>query len=426
MTMFCSALKRGAGIDLYRRPFWKNHARWRQRIVPPYIEWLGFGDHSERWSDSWLGGADLVELIGRETGTSEFDAYVAEMREEAKMLDTPDERKMPGACTQLLTSKPGESPQGDASEKNMLSVYPAVGWAAIRSDREDRERDIAMIFRSSPFGSVSHSHANNNDFILHVGGRVMAMPSGYYSGYASDHHAHWVWHTKSHNCVTLSDAPQLMRSHDSQGAVENAFEDERLVYFRGTADRSYADRADRCRRHVLFVKEQQYFIMVDEFAAKAGIASSLQWNLHSWNDYDVNEERRQFQTRRGDSVLRGFFMHHKNGFFTLTEGWDPPPMKGKDDSHWHPQYHLRFTPSGIESPRRNLGVVLTMTHEHLEAPKVETSRVGDTEVAVVGEDLVLVNQGAGILYESYQSDALILVSSGNQCYEVTDSGLRAR
>jgi hypothetical protein len=423
MTMFCSALKRGAGIDLYRRPFWKNHALWRKWIVPPYIEWLGFGDHSERWSDSWLNGADLVALIGNETRSSEFDDYVAELREEARLMDTPDERKMPGVCTQLFTASGGDTESSLSEDNAMLRVFPTVGWAAIRTDIQDRERDIAMIFRSSPFGSVSHSHANNNDFILHVGGRAMVMPSGYYAGYGSDHHAHWVWHTKSHNCVTLSDAPQLMRSPDSTGAVENVFEDDRLIYFRGTADKSYSDRAERCRRHLIFAKAQQYFVMVDEFVAKAGIASALQWNLHSWNEYEVNEERRLFQLRRGDSALRGHFMHHKNGFISLTEGWDPPPMKGKDAGQWHQQYHLRFTPSGIESQTRNLGVFLSMSHEHLDAPIVETERVGETEVAHVGGDLVLVNQGGKLAYETYESDALVLLSLAGRRYEVRDNGI---
>lgn len=425
MTMFCSALKRGAGIDLYQRTFWKNHARWRQWVVPPYIEWQGFGDHSERWADAWLNGAALVALIGRETGTSEFDNYVQALRAEARLMDTPDERKMSGVNSQLFTADEPETQPERPVDGQMLRVFPAVGWAAVRADLSDCDRDIAFIFRSSPFGSVSHSHANNNDFILHVGGRVMAMPSGYYSGYGSDHHAHWVWHTKSHNCVTLSDAPQLMRSHESLGAVENAFEDDRVVYFRGTADKSYGDRADRCRRHVLFVKEQQYFVMVDEFKAKPGVASSLQWNLHSWNEYEVNEERRLFQIRRGDSVLRGHFMHHKNGFFSLTEGWDPPPMKGKDNAQWHQQYHLRFTPSGIETPARNLGVILSMGHEHLDAPVVETELVEDTEVGHVGGDLVLVNQGNDINYKTYKSDALILLSTGGRRYEVRDDGVVA-
>lgn len=423
MTMFCSALKRGAGIDLYKRTFWKNHAEWRQWVVPPYIEWMGFGDHSERWADTWLKGADLVSLIGRETGTTQFDDYVEELREEALLLDTPEERKLPGVTSQLFTAKELEQKEEHVDNGKMLKVYPAVGWAAIRTDLKDRERDIAMIFRSSPFASVSHSHANNNDFILHVGGRVMAMPSGYYAGYGSDHHAHWVWHTKSHNCVTLSDAPQLMRSPDSAGAVDHAYEDDRLIYFCGTADKSYSDRADRCRRHVIFVKGQQYFVMVDEFVAKAGVASALQWNLHSWNEYEVNEERRIFQIRRGDSILRGHFMHHKNGFFALTEGWDPPPMKGKDDSQWHQQYHLRFTPSGIETPVRNLGVILSLGHEHLDVPNVSTELVGQTEVAHVGDDLVLVNQGEGIDYEGQVSDALISLTIEGHPYVVRDQGI---
>ena len=76
MTMFATALKRGAGVDLYRRPFWKNHARWRRYCLPPYAEWMGFGDHTERWASAWRSNADLVDLIGRETETGEFSPYV--------------------------------------------------------------------------------------------------------------------------------------------------------------------------------------------------------------------------------------------------------------------------------------------------------------------------------------------------------------
>ena len=67
----------------------------------------------------------------------------------------------------------------------MLKVFPTVGWVALRTKLEaefDGAGDVAFVFRSSPLGSISHSHANNNDFILHVGGRVMAMPSGFYGG----------------------------------------------------------------------------------------------------------------------------------------------------------------------------------------------------------------------------------------------------
>ncbi len=383
MTMFTSALKRGTGIDLYRRPFWQNHARWRQWCLPPYAEWMGFGDHSERWATSWNNNADLVDLISRETGSGEFNDYVADFRRIAQTLTTPPERQLSGVNAQLLLA-PAPVEKIDAPEQDrLLRVFADTGWAALRSDRAKPERDIAFIFRSSPYGAISHSHANNNDFILHAGGKVLAMPSGYYAGYGSDHHAHWVWHTKSHNCLTLSDASQLMRSPESVGHIANPYEDEHLTYFCGIADQSYQDRATRCRRHVVYLKEPQCFAMVDEFVARENVVSSLQWNIHSWNPFTVDEDRRAFSLERENSSLTGHFLWGGNGFFSLSEGWDPPPMTDKGGGQWAMQYHLRYTPSGLVE-KRNLGVILCPGHKHLEKAAVQTRREGTTEVAQIG------------------------------------------
>jgi len=422
MTMFASSCKRATGVDLYRRPFWGNHARWRQWCLPPYAEWMGFGDHSERWASGWHSNADLVDLIGREIKTGEFTAYVEAFRREAEQLDTPAERQMPGANAQLFLAPSPPAAQPAASSSTALRTFPGAGWAALRTDLCDPARDVAFIFRSSRFGSYSHSHANNNDFILHAGGRVLAMPSGYYSGYGSDHHAHWVWHTKSHNCLTLSDAPQLMRSHDSAGAIDHPFEDDRLAYFRGTADASYADRATRCRRHVLYFKEHTCILLVDEFVAQPGIVSALQWNIHSWDQFAVDEEQRSFLLEREGSSLEAHFLYHHNSFFSLGEGWDPPPMKGKENSQWHQQYHLRFTPSGLIE-RRNLGVILCPGHAHLQRAQAQTERIGPAEVARIGDDLILVNQGGAMECEDLQGDDLILLRVGGRRYAVGDDGL---
>ena len=423
MSMFATALKRGVGVDLYRRPFWKNHARWRQYCLPPYAEWMGFGDHTERWAGTWRSNADLVDLIGRETGTDEFTEYVKAFRAEAERMQTPKERRSSGVTSQLfLAAHEKESPPADAVDST-FRVFPAAGWAAVRTDPDDPARDIALIFRSSPLGAISHSHANNNDFILHAGGKVMAMPSGYYAGYGSDHHTHWVWHTRSHNCVTLSDASQIMRSHNSRGKIENAFEDERLIYFVGNADASYSDRAERCRRHVFFLRAQSCFVMIDEFAAVPGIDSALQWNIHSWNRFAVDEQERTFLLEREGSSLEAHFMYHNNAFFSLSEGWDPPPMRtGKNESQWHQQYHLRFTPSGLVS-RRNLGVVLCPGHGSLDRAKVQTERSGETEVARIGEDLVLVGGRDGVAYDGLHSNGLALLVVQGRGYELRDEGI---
>jgi len=425
MTMFATALKRGVGVDLYRRPFWQNHARWRRWCFPPYAEWMGFGDHSERWRGTWEANAGLVAHIDRETGMHEMADYVAAFRREAATLDEPEDRRLPRLSARDYLAEPAGERPAPPAEEGVLRVFPGAGRAAIRTDIHDPTRDIALIFRSSPFGAISHSHAANNDFVLHVAGRCMVMPSGYYAGYGSNHHVHWVWHTRSHNCLTLSDAGQIDRSHDSVGAVENAFEDERVAYFRGTADASYADRARRCRRHVAWLKAHSCFVMIDEFVAVPGIVSALQWNAHSWDEFAVDEEARSFRVDRAGSALIGHFMYHHNAFFSLSEGFDPPPAAAKDNRQWLNQHHLRFTPAGLVNAR-NLGVVLCPAHAGLEPAPVRTERADNAEIARIGGDLVAVNMGGALDVEGIDSDALAILRLDDHLYEVGDDGLIPR
>lgn len=419
MTMFASLLKGATGIDLYRKPFWRNHARWRYFCFPPYVEWMGFGDHSEKWADTWNNNANLVDVIARQTGAGEYAPYVEAFREEAKDLDQVEERAMPGVLSQLLTAPEMPDTRGEIEGRDrVLNAFHDAGWAAFRSDPDDRDRDVAMVFRSSPYGAISHSHANNNDFILHVGGKVMAMPSGYYAGYGSAHHAHWVWHTKSHNCVTLSDASQLMRSPDSRGRLGAPYEDDRIAYVCGIADESYADRAERCRRHVVYLKASGCFVMVDTFTALPGVASSLQWNIHSWNRFEVDESAKAFTLRRDGATLRGTFLCSSNSFFSVTEGWDPPPTARKTgDPEWQQQYHLRFTPVGIETKARHLGVVLAAGHVHLQPASVTTSWDGETETASIGDDSVRVASPGG--------DRVAELTVGGRHYVVRDDRIEA-
>jgi len=204
--------------------------------------------------------------------------------------------------------------------------------------------------------------------------------------------------------------------------VECVFEDARVAYLRGQADLCYGDRAQRCRRHIVLLKAQTCFLMIDEFQAQPGINSALQWNLHGWAPFLVDEEQRTFLLEREGSSLRGHFLYHLNSFFTLSEGWDPPPEAGKQNDQWQMQYNLRFNPMGLAG-RMNLAVVLCPGHTQLKPPAVETQRVGATEVAKIGPDLACVNQGQGIEYENLRSTALAMLVVQGTHYEITDQGV---
>ena len=136
-----------------------------------------------------------------------------------------------------------------------------------------------------------------------------------------------------------------------------------------------------------------------------------------------DEEARTFLLERDGSSLEGHFMYHNNAFYSLSEGWDPPPMRtGKDGSQWHQQYHLRFTPSGLVG-RRNLGVVLCPGHGSLDRAEVQTERSGETEAARIGDDLVLVGGRDGVAYGNHRSDGLALLVVLGRRYELGDAGV---
>lgn len=426
MTMFATSLKNMAHVDLYKRPFWLNHARWRQWCWPAYAEWIGFGDHTEKWDVTWKENINFIKIIAGQCETNEFDAYITNLQDELKNCSSPDNRKSININTQVFLLNALKGQNQIKSENTQLKVFPEVGWAAIRSEVNNNKEDVGLIFRSSPYGSISHSHANNNDMILHVGGKVITMPAGYYDGYGSPHHIHYTWHTKSHNCLTLSGAGQLIQNYDSVGYIINSFEDENITYFCGNADKSYSDRAKKCRRHVVYHKKNHYFVIVDEFISIEINSSAVEFNLHSWSKFKVDEEAKSFEVAREDSGIKGYFLFHFNSFFTLTEGWDPKPKIDEVRSQWWPmQYHMKFTTCGY-SKKRNLTTVLLPFHQKLKAPVINTIRDGETEIAHVGNDIVWSNQlmvastsGGGII-----SDALAVIKTNNTLYHIRENGVQ--
>ena len=103
------------------------------------------------------------------------------------------------------------------------------------------------------------------------------------------------------------------------------------------------------------------------------------------------------------------------------------------------QFHLRFTlansgpdPLAPEEEQRvngsqNLGVILCPSHQDLPEATVTTERVNGVEVAIVGNDLVMVNQSIGgtseMVFDRLQTDALALLIVQGHRYEVRDRGV---
>jgi len=403
--MFITTLDRGIGVNLFERPFWKNNVRWRMQTAPFYSKKiLSFGDGSSPMRGLWRMTADMVRLIAHSTKTSEFDAYLGELEREIPKTQSGVEDLWYFRKVSPLQYLCGDTTQGAMKDSlttariknpaNTLALFPEGGWAAIRTAPHDPEHDIAFIFRSSPYGNDSHSHANQNDFILHAGGEALLHPSGYYDGWGTHHQTSWVWHSRSHNCLTLSGASQLLRSRAARGAVLGAFEDERLVYFLGNADRAYANQAKMCRRHVVFFKNEKIFLLLDEVAAKPGQSFQCQWNAHSFEKFKIDPKDKKFSVRKNKVALDGHLLYHETSFFNLSEGFEPTYHKVLEENlkFWGNQYHLQFVASTYASERR-IGVLLAPRFGAHQPPKIETGAEGSVERACFSDIEIRIQQG---------------------------------
>jgi hypothetical protein len=163
--------------------------------------------------------------------------------------------------------------------------------------------------------------------------------------------------------------------------------------------------------------------MVDEYLAREGVAAGLQWNLHSLAPFAADEAARRFRVEREGSCLVGHVLYHRTSFFTLTAGWDPPPMEqpASRKMEFPMHYHLRFTPVDLPA-KRTLGVVLCPGHAKLAPAEVHAERAGATEIARLGEDLVLIGEPGPIDYEDVQSDAVAVLVLGGRRYELGEEG----
>jgi hypothetical protein len=55
-----------------------------------------------------------------------------------------------------------------------------LGWVAMRSAWAEaaRQSETLLLFKSSPFGSYSHSHADQNSFVLEAFGSPLLIDAG--------------------------------------------------------------------------------------------------------------------------------------------------------------------------------------------------------------------------------------------------------
>lgn len=320
--------KRALGVDLHQRGWFRNTGYFALYCHPFYAPYGGFGDGAstppslqERIAidhlaqvhrDAFLGWhASKIPLkLENRTGRSEWHEW--QMADVGGLL-------VAALYDRTEPKEPAELPPA--------RHFRDVGWVAAHSHLGNAERDVWVVFKSSPYGAFSHSHADQNAFILGAYGEQLLISAGHYPSYGSPHH--WTDHraSRANNLVLVNRHGQAPRLYESRGDIEYYSEQDPFVVMRAEAAWGYnlpmpeeALVAERevvppealeasvevrsYKRTLVFMRESRvgpFLVVLDRLLTDK--PATYQWLLHALNAFEVDARTGCISLTRGKAGM---------------------------------------------------------------------------------------------------------------------------
>ena len=282
-------LKSYTGIDLYQRPFLQKTADFPFYTKPPDIRRATFGDDSTMGDLPCLKLGYNVRQFAGITGNGVYQWYYDEIKRNDPGTEKAfynwgwwdlnfDDMAYRHDYPTVEAVAPSDIPR--------LRWFKGIGWTAIQHRMDSSDEHISFIMKSSPFGSISHSHGDQNAFCLSAYGEDLAIQSGYYVAFNSSMHQKWRRQTISKNAILIDGKGQYADSDKtknlrSTGSITKAIEHEDHIFISGDATNAYRSLNESitlAQRDVYFVHDS-YFVIVDTIDTDKPV--DIDWRLHA-------------------------------------------------------------------------------------------------------------------------------------------------
>ncbi|MBN2289876.1 MAG: DUF4962 domain-containing protein [Candidatus Glassbacteria bacterium] len=366
LTGFADALREAAGIDLYRKPFFRNNGYFAVYFHPPYAPRGGFGDHGEA-------APNLIEkLLLQKYARTFHDPVLLWQAENIRYDDSHLSR------LQVLKENMDWKEWFMEDVVAVINAVPAgfrplapeglprarwlrdIGWVAVHSGLGDAESDVWVLFKSSRFGSWSHSHADQNSFQVNAFGRALLIDSGYYPWYGSPHHNLWTRQARAHNAVLINGRGQASSSMAARGRIERFEQAGPLTVATGECAAAYNIPQDngvleQWRQYLqepvppmepqaLTVRRTLVFsggggrpwIAVHDYLKTAGPAR-FDYLLHALEQMELDQENSRVYVRSGEAGLEVRLLAGAGLEFSQSGKFPVPPEERYEGSaeQWH-------------------------------------------------------------------------------------------
>ena len=272
-----------------------------------------------------------------------------------------------------------------------VTWFKDVDWVTFHKDMANPQEHLTFMMKSSPYGSVSHSHGDQNAFVLHGFGEPLAIQAGYYIGFWSEMHVNFRRHTHSKNGILIDGQGQYAQIYKTNGSedrnpsaksqfeqlvrangkIETCEQFDSWSYCRGNATAAYLPTVPYLKtyiRQVLFY-HQGFFVIVDQ--VELSQKGKINWLLHTLSKMELLDN--QVRVTQGPAGLDVYFYNSEMRLSQTNEflGVDP-----KEVQEYPPQWHLN-----AETEEQTLHhEIITILHPYKTATKAlckATQQSGD-------------------------------------------------
>lgn len=299
--------------DFMQHPWYKNAGigmlySWQPRALS-----AGFGDGHEKNNGKPLRiRSAFADFMARTTR----DPYAAWYSSINNRYKTESETRLYRMACGKQRPRQAELP-ADAPK---AVWFKDTGEMIANSDLKDYKHNISLSFRSSPFGSGSHTHSNQNAFNLHYGGKAIYHAVGHYMNFSDPHNLLSYRHTRAHNTLLIDGIGQPFTTR-AYGNIVRMFNGEHVSYALGDASNAYCGISEypmwqknfaghnleqsrengfgetplkKYRRHI-FLLHPNIVVIYDELEATKAV--SWDWLLHSPVKFQIDETTSTLTTR---------------------------------------------------------------------------------------------------------------------------------
>lgn len=350
MPMLLSYISR---FDFMQHPWYRAAGQALVYSFPPHSASNGFGDASENGSEPSRLTAAFADFLARETNSGYAGWYASEC---SSLIRQDYELRLYRMCADRTysTALPTNAPK--------MKWYKDIGEVAMHSTPGDSEYDLVLSFRSSTFGSGSHTTASQNAFNLLYKGKPVYRSSGYYQNFSDAHNLMSYRHSRAHNTILVNGCGQPY-STSGYGNIVRAMGGENISYCLGDASKAYSgitddpiwlvafEKAGICqtpefgfgttpltkyRRHILML-HPDIVLIYDELEASEAVR--WDWLLHSNTSFNIDEQQQTLSTAATDGSYVAVTQIFSGEELTMsqTDQFVVPPAQITPDTpnQWH-------------------------------------------------------------------------------------------